>query len=335
MYCKEMCVNEEKPSKLEFLKELTADPDNALLFFNSDNDFFNPKYCGKFKDINNLLIDIDNQERMTQTNSSEMNSVFFAKFLTACILVNEWSKSKQIYTFDPELELALSAMDGVKIPVHILDRAPYNSFYIEFSKEGIFSSNFHGVFVKIVKNLNEYVIFFSRVTEDGESVNVSSFRINENKDGFCVINRLNDIGTENCMELQEFFMFFLNAILYLCSENSEIKESETTKRTYKPSSTIKNKFSEIKKYECGFVYGETIRKNKKTSTPNNDNEGNKADDNSSSKKMRKGIRPHVRKAHWHHYWVGKKGSRNLVLLWIAPTHVGHGEKVATIHRCTE
>lgn len=43
------------------------------------------------------------------------------------------------------------------------------------------------------------------------------------------------------------------------------------------------------------------------------------------------MRPHTRKAHWHHYWVGK-GRKELVLRWIAPTVVGTGECVATIHR---
>lgn len=47
--------------------------------------------------------------------------------------------------------------------------------------------------------------------------------------------------------------------------------------------------------------------------------------------IRHAMRPHTRKAHWHHYWVGK-GRKELVLRWIAPTVVGTGERVATIHR---
>lgn len=39
------------------------------------------------------------------------------------------------------------------------------------------------------------------------------------------------------------------------------------------------------------------------------------------------VRAHVRSAHWHHYWVGKRGSdeRRLVLRWVYPTLVGAGD----------
>ena len=31
---------------------------------------------------------------------------------------------------------------------------------------------------------------------------------------------------------------------------------------------------------------------------------------------------HVRRAHWHHYWIGKQdGERRLVLKWVAPSYI--------------
>ena len=46
------------------------------------------------------------------------------------------------------------------------------------------------------------------------------------------------------------------------------------------------------------------------------------------------VRAHVRRAHWHHYWTGK-GRTELVLRWIAPTPIGYGERLATIHKVSD
>jgi len=47
------------------------------------------------------------------------------------------------------------------------------------------------------------------------------------------------------------------------------------------------------------------------------------------------VRPHVRRAHWHHYWVGE-GRTRLEVRWIEPTFVlpeGKREiKIATVRR---
>lgn len=46
-------------------------------------------------------------------------------------------------------------------------------------------------------------------------------------------------------------------------------------------------------------------------------------------------RPHIRRAHWHSYWIGPKddpGKRKPVLKWLPPIPVGAGEIVPTIRR---
>ena len=51
--------------------------------------------------------------------------------------------------------------------------------------------------------------------------------------------------------------------------------------------------------------------------------------------MGRTVRPHVRRAHWHHYWVGE-GRTRLEVRWIEPTFVlpeGKREvKLATVRR---
>ncbi len=47
-------------------------------------------------------------------------------------------------------------------------------------------------------------------------------------------------------------------------------------------------------------------------------------------------RPHMRRAHWHHFWTGPKtGERKLILRWLPPIPVGvdeNQEGPVVIHR---
>ncbi len=45
--------------------------------------------------------------------------------------------------------------------------------------------------------------------------------------------------------------------------------------------------------------------------------------------------PHLRKAHWHHYWTGPKSDpdqRKLVVRWIHPVFVGQNETTPVVRR---
>ena len=44
-------------------------------------------------------------------------------------IVTTWAKNKQVYKFDAELELSLTSTQEVELPVRILDRLPYRTFY--------------------------------------------------------------------------------------------------------------------------------------------------------------------------------------------------------------
>lgn len=61
----------------------------------------------------------------------------------------------------------------------------------------------------------------------------------------------------------------------------------------------------------------------------------------SDSKLPRSRAPHVRIAHWHHYWVGKRKDRSdgqfgdeLVLKWIPPipVNIGNGEVIEMVHQ---
>ena len=122
----------------------------------------------------------------------------------------------------------------------------------------------------------------------------------------------------------------LNTSLYLCADNAEIKESPVTKNTYHPGKQVKNKFSEVRQWECGYRYGSSIRAQKKQKgTPFRRND----QISSLTVRVKRLLPAHTRRAHWHHYWVGPKtGERKLILHWIPSVYVSETDtQVAVIH----
>lgn len=106
----------------------------------------------------------------------------------------------------------------------------------------------------------------------------------------------------------------LQLVLYIISENADIDENaEQKKITRKPSAGTppKDVFREIRKWDVGIKIGKMIRQQKYYDG------GGTGSHNGTSK------RPHVRRGHYHHFWVGseKDGTRRLILRWVAPTFV--------------
>ena len=115
--------------------------------------------------------------------------------------------------------------------------------------------------------------------------------------------------------------------MYLSSKEPDINESPDTINTYRPSSVIRNKYSEIRKWEVGVRYGEKIRQFKR-------NKLNVVGEIEGSNQNAK--RPHIRKAHWERYHVGK-GRKEIVSKWKEPVFVnGDTDDVITnIHIVTD
>jgi len=120
----------------------------------------------------------------------------------------------------------------------------------------------------------------------------------------------------------------LNHLLYLCSEEPDILNYEQFKqrRTYDHEGAPKRTAS----LEVGTRIGSIFRKAKQESS-------------AIGSEMERGQRsqsvPHIRRAHWHHYWTGsKKGERLLVLKWLSPILVNAedcAELASVVHRAAK
>ena len=265
------------------------------------------------------------------TKTDLSNSMAFYNMFAPYLFATKWAKNKQVYEFDPQLEEMLTNTDSTNITSEYLKSLPYRTFYMDMSTIPIpsrFYNPLQGVFVHVYQTDADVCIAFLRVAiaDDGQIAYsggiIQNNTTGENDGTFCY--QKPDDKDPNDPEWNDFCMFLINAVLYLCASNAEVEESEITKKTYRPPKTIKNKFSEIRAWHVGVRYGETIRMTRK-----------KADRDVTNLIIHPGAgtskRPHMRRGHWHHYRTGK-GRTNLILKWIPPILVGTGEITVVKHQ---
>ena len=124
---------------------------------------------------------------------------------------------------------------------------------------------------------------------------------------------LNQFLEENTVGYEEIRPVLRKAMLfaaYLSSEKPDVAENETQKNHYHPSAKPKN--TSIRKWDVGIRYRKTVM-----------SQGPKKDTAESGVHSRHSgfvMRPHIRKAHWHTYRIGK-GRKETKVLWIPPIEI--------------
>ena len=112
--------------------------------------------------------------------------------------------------------------------------------------------------------------------------------------------------------------YVVRACYYLASKNAEIKEVKLSKNKRPLVRVLKNeppKKVNINTYDVGYRIGKAFEQQLRC----------KEDKIPCSEQMQgtptsRTVRSHVRRAHWHHYWVGE-GRTRLEVRWIEPVFV--------------
>lgn len=270
----------------------------------------------------------------------DLNSENYKESITNATLmaaIAPWRRYKQIYTFKPELERALreQAYD-CEIPVEIFDSLPYPGIYIQTTtfedEDGFF------VHLEYDMNRNEYELRLT-IVQNGGRINMSSVHLKENgtiMDGLneylrvmkvnnCgLVPEISDISAEM---LYDDIAERIQLVLYLCAQNKEVKPDpvqEKIVRTPKEPSMIKDKYREIRKFICGEEISEALKvyhRKINTTGETKESSGSQTLSNSIASSPK---RPHMRRAHWHHYRTGV-GRANLILKWLPPMMIHEGE----------
>lgn len=237
-----------------------------------------------------------------------------------------WRQDKQIFTFDKDLEelLVSQADSAMKIPSEVLKRLPYRTIFVKTQ-----TREYDGFFVSIDTNVRKALSIRFTILKNGSDYPLycpidSNLTIEEALEVIKASIRdkfgktpLTGILSDTVAKQFEEMPILLQLVLYICSINAEVKESDTQKNVYRKPATfqqIKDKRREVRLWECGQKTGEIIRRFKVSSANNH---------SSVSTGTGSPKRPHSRRAHYHHYWVGPRDSeeRRLILKWLPPTFI--------------
>ena len=326
----------------KYLLQMQNGDDLMLHYIGISSNFGTERYDGPYKDFSEYIHDQWRQLYKWATGYDPDRNVFnksnratVIDSLAGMVTCSKWGKYKRVYRFDPELELALATVDEIKIPLKMLDRLPFRSFYVEFAPDGIFAPEYHGCFAEVLFMKDTIGFRFVRLKSDLRSMSgTGNFHIDHTQEEPYVIVKREDIDGKHTNDpnglrndWEEFCFFILNAMIYLCASNADIKESVYKGKN--PASKKEKKIIEdLKISDCGYVYGETIRLNKKQQKEREEKEETPA----KSGKTRCSPRPHPVRASWQHYWKGSGDNKQRVLIFKDPYFTGSSIKVATISK---
>ncbi len=324
-----------------YMLDMQNGNDELLRILGTSNTFGTGHYDGPYKEFSDY---IHQQWRNIYKWASgyepekdvfnKANRALVLDSFVGMVMISKWNEHKKVYRFDPELELALATVDEVKVPLKMLDRLPFRSFYLEFAPDGVFTPAFHGCFVEVMRFTDGVTLKFLRLNDKLQTMSgVGDFSVDRTEEDPCVVIKREHVDGHHesdpnglRTDWEEFCFFALNAIIYLCANNADIRESEPhigmpfSKKTQKLLQTLNVS-------ECGYVYGKTIRLNRI------ENEISEKVERKPSA-TRKTPRPHPVRASWQHYWKGSGENKERVLLFKDPYFTGAKINCATISKVT-
>lgn len=304
-------------------------PDDEFCDFLFGDSFLTHAYNGRFKRVNDIAFDPPVMFQLPIIDShadirTELRDIFGIP-----AVVRLWAKHKLVYKIDADFFDELANSEDPQIPQGTFTFLPAKTLYIDLSDcKGI--EPMIGAFVY---SLGDQIAVFM-VSEDSFFSFYSAF--DYEKSNFAYYSR-NDIPetkfmsvsleSDNNMKIQHYkkdvrpavVAAIINVLLFLSCENTDIMENPVTKKTYRRSDFVKNKFSEIQMWDVGVRYGAAIR-------------AYKGGSRSASSVPHRSPRPHIRRAHWQRFRVGK-GRKETRLRWLMPITVnGKGELPVVIRK---
>lgn len=257
-----------------------------------------------------------------------------------------WRVGKGIYRIHPDLIGALLETPVGKIPIEILYRLPEWCIYIEAP-----DNKMHGFFVFLEHDDKEGHDELRLVIDGHDGLHQRQIHLDHENLDECVrssvdytLRAMEDTEADNCLidtietqqreivrEISVEVAPLLSLVLYVCSvagEERDIRDIKGSDRFPAIPAPKKVKGGERiftagmpTVWETGYRMGAALGA-AKGRMESADHGGTHS-----------GPAPHVRRAHWHHYWKGpRKSQQELVLKWLHPILVGgDAEAVPVVH----
>jgi len=251
-----------------------------------------------------------------------------------------WRITKGVYRFDPDLynELVSQPMDQ-SIPADVLKRLPEWCVYIETPNMRFLQNPVLGFWAFLDYNevLNTVELFFLLEMPNGEYFPIfagygektieESYKNLENMPQDAQTSSVwkdyrDSISAEELEIVRNRFANgitpFIQLTLYLCAENADMIDvpRHPTNRVRMSGQVDVKK--DVRVWMVGERIGSSLRKYRNKEILRYLNNEPMGGSHASP-------RPHVRRAHWHHFWTGSKNPQNqnrkLVLRWLSPIPV--------------
>lgn len=262
----------------------------------------------------------------TQGDDTKLHQVNFSRLSPAVITAAAaWRITQGVYRFDADLYNALVAqpLDG-NIPCDALKRLPEWCVYVETIPDTTQELYIVGFWAHLEKDMNDgreelrFVFFYNDGTLLYLPVHIGNWTLGEGLQRVVAEaeKQANKIGSDlgpgffgpsdvaSCIQL----------LLYLCADNVDMPRVPRHPSTRVRQSGQVDVVREPRTWDVGVRIGASIRKyrNEEAQGAGRTEQG-----------TRESPRPHIRRAHWHHFWAGPMdGERKLVLRWLPPIPVG-------------
>lgn len=260
----------------------------------------------------------------TEERKNELTSCYVSMYQYVAQL-ERFKRTKQILAFDKDFISELIKTDSsFSLRYNIFATLPYDTFYIDLSvaKELCSEIGIDGMLIQIhsVRTVDaEFWILNCIPYKDGHSIIVTSQVLSNTNDGIELtvdeIVESMSIKTNDpdilAADYNRIFPMLINILLYLCSYEPDIRETVVSKRQRADAKKAKKdkKDYPAQVYLVGERFGAAFRKWTK---------GTLGSDQESTSDGSRKVKPHIRRAHWHRYWYGKRNSsdRELRLRWV-------------------
>lgn len=258
--------------------------------------------------------------------------------------VADWNRFKKIYMFHPSFVKYLEDTESCKISTDVWKRLPFESFYIDYGHRIVEANDYMNYKNQITDSYGMFVRAHISDDKIDLGVEIIGKQTNGKPNGIGFVQEIQNgqnydeaidyivkrdgtkLSDEEVIIVRDswkpYFRIAINACQYLCASNAEIRDISVPKkdRPMIVDKQGKKKPVAIKVSNVGFHLGEKFERMYQDLESETRREG------------RKGIkkRPHVRRAHWHHYWTGP-GRTVLEVRWLEPVFVmGTEEEIDTV-----
>lgn len=241
--------------------------------------------------------------------------------LTAALI---WNRTKMVYKFDGTLsELLAKQSITDEIPIEVLYRLPYPCIFIE-SPGKLLGRAFDGYFAWLEFDVNNRMpeLRLLYLMRDGGTVPYPLMLKGKTIPEFwkateeSARSRTSESIPDEvpAWPLYSTFASAVNHILYLCAENADVSPSAASVSTPKRSHGVPQ---EPQLWDVGMRVGAAVREYG-SRQPGEEAPIAAGQEHASP-------RPHIRRAHWHAFWTGKRNSpdRQLTVHWLAPIPVNY------------